>query len=277
MSAKSESKTKHSRRNEGGAAAPAAKRQKTTETTAETHRSVLLQAPPEILRKVYSFLSLKEALLLRQVHRQFNELRNVLYQYSIIMNEDALKRQGFIDDNTIDNYLHCQTEELCNLVDNERLRAVLRNESLPSDFARIYVRCLIGVSKTDNGQAVSILLEDERCNVDVHDLENCLKNDCTVMAEVLQQDERVKKDIQMCRTCSSNIGCYECTNAYKCAVDGEPRYCRECVLKDDRFCGQCNEYLCPGCHEEGDFERCEKCNAIVCIYGDCRRRVFSCV
>ena len=44
-------------------------------------------------------------------------------------------------------------------------------------------------------------------------LEKCLRKEFTAMAAVLQQDERVKKDIQMCRTCSNNIGCYYCTNA----------------------------------------------------------------
>ena len=69
------------------------------------------------------------------------------------MNEDALKRQGFIDDDTIDNYLMNQTQGLC---------------------------------------------KDGRCQVKVKHLEECLKKGLATMALVLQQDERVKKDIQMC-------------------------------------------------------------------------------
>jgi hypothetical protein len=74
------------------AALIAAKRQKTV-----PHPSLLLGAQPEILWKVYSFLSLKEALLLcHQTHRHhFNELSNDLYQYSLIMIEDTMKERKF--------------------------------------------------------------------------------------------------------------------------------------------------------------------------------------
>ena len=82
MSSKSEEKTKHS---EGGAATPAAKRQKTNAIVHhQSNRSLLLRAQPEILWKVYSFLALKEALILRQVHCKFNEESNDIYQYSVI-------------------------------------------------------------------------------------------------------------------------------------------------------------------------------------------------
>ena len=97
------------------------------------------------------------------------------------------------------------------------------------------------------------------------DLEECLRKGFTAMAAVLQQDERVKKDIQMCRTCSNNIGCYECTNCGRmCRWHEDPRYCRECVLKDDRFCKVCHDYLCPSCFERGLYSSCEKCGGIEC-------------
>jgi hypothetical protein len=53
------------------------------------HSLPLLCAQPEILRKVSSFLALKalkDALILRQVHRKVNEGSNDFFQYSFIMN-----------------------------------------------------------------------------------------------------------------------------------------------------------------------------------------------
>ena len=61
------------------------KRPKTNINTCTDDTPLLLETLPEILRKVYSFLSLKEALILRRTHRQFNEAANDLYQYSFIM------------------------------------------------------------------------------------------------------------------------------------------------------------------------------------------------
>ena len=247
----------------GGAPVPTDKRQKTNEP-ADTAHSLLLDIQPEILRKVCSFLRLKVALSLRQVHRKFNnELCTDLYQYSFIMYSDALKERGF-DKNYCANYLMNHTLGLCNLVDNENLQAVLRNETLPSGLARDFMHHLVKDSKTDNGQAVSILLQDGRCKVNTDHLEQCLRKGFTSMALALQQDERVKKDIQMCRTCSKHIGCYDCTNYDECVVGEEPRYCRECVLKDDSFCKECSDYLCPSCFERGLYSSCEKCGGIEC-------------
>lgn len=68
----------------------AAKRQKTG-----MPHSLLLDTQPEILRKVYSFSSLREVLPLCQVHRQFNEARNDIYQCSFITWKDTLLNRGF--------------------------------------------------------------------------------------------------------------------------------------------------------------------------------------
>ena len=132
MSSKGLAKAKELRKRggEGGAAAPAAKRQKIT-AVVQSNRSLLLNTQPEILRKVYSFLSLKEALPLCQVHRQFNEAPNDIYQYSFIMQEGTLKNLGF-DQNYCTQYLMNQSRVLANPIDIENLRAVLRNETLPS-------------------------------------------------------------------------------------------------------------------------------------------------
>lgn len=267
MSSQSGETKKKLRGEGGGADVPASKRQKTRES-ALPEGSLLLETQADILRKVYSFLALKEGLMLRQVHRQFNEARNDIFPYSFVMNKDALKRQGFADNNVIKEYMASQTQALCNLSDTENLRAVLRNETLSSDLVRDFIFNLIKHSKTDNGQAVSILLEDGRCKVCVSSLEECLRKGLTAMAAVLQRDDRVKNDITMCRTCSDNIGCYDCANGTECHIYDEENYakfCRECVLEDDRFCKRCNYYFCPVCHEDGVFTPCVNCDGLVCI------------
>jgi hypothetical protein len=103
------------------------------------HPSLLLKAQPEILWKAYSFLSLKEALLLCQTHRHhLNELSNDLHQYSFIMNEDTMKERGLVR-NTVDKYMFNQSRGLCNVADNDYLRAVLRNETLPYVVAENFI------------------------------------------------------------------------------------------------------------------------------------------
>lgn len=52
---------------------------------------------------------------------------------------------------------------------------------------------LIEYTQTDNDQAVFILIEDERCEINVDHFEECLSGGFTAMAAILQQDERVKK------------------------------------------------------------------------------------
>lgn len=248
------------------ATAPAAKRQTITASIVQSNRSLLLQSQPEILRNVYSFLKLKEALVLRQVHRQLNNASNDIFQYSVIMSYDAMKRQGFLD-GYICEYMNKQEKALCNLPDNQSLQAVLQNETLPSNLAKWFIYNMATNSTADNGQAVSILLQDERCIVGISFLDECLKGDFTAMAAVAQQDDRVKKNIEMCHTCSSNIGCYYCANRSECSIYDNikyPKFCRECVLEDDRFCEHCNDYLCPTCHEEGD-SCCESCDGIECL------------
>ena len=47
-------------------------------------------------------------------------------------------------------------------------------------------------------------------NVEVHVamLETVLRRDFTEMAEVLKENDKIKKDIRMCVSCSVNIGCH---------------------------------------------------------------------
>ena len=97
-------------------------------------------------------------------------------------------------------------------------------------------------STADNGEAVSNLLEDVRCNVDPTMLDMALRKDYAAMAEVLQQDEGVRSVIRVCATCSVNIGAYECFKGLlqcQLIVDPEqdalpvdikvPKYCRAFV------------------------------------------------
>ena len=162
MSSKRAEKEKVPRESEGAPvpAAAAAKRRKTMHDT-ETHISLLLETQPEILRKVYSFLRLKEALVLCRTHRQFNEARNDIFQYSLIM---------CYDDKSVTELVAYKEHErlLCNLPDCQNLRAVLRNDTLAPFFVAGFIDSVVEWSSTDNGQAVSILLEDERCKVDIH-------------------------------------------------------------------------------------------------------------
>jgi hypothetical protein len=116
------------------------------------------------------------------------------------MNDEGLKMLGFTDYDFIDEYMEKQKETLCNLFDNENLRAVLRNETLYSFLAEYFMYNLVDYSRTDNGQAVSIFLEDARCEVNICHLEVCLSEGLTTMAAVLEKDERVKKGITTCRT-----------------------------------------------------------------------------
>lgn len=127
-------------------------------------------------------------------------------------------------------------------------------------------------SATDNGQAVTILLEDGRCKVDINQLESLLRKDNrTAMAAVLREDEHIKESIKRCATCTMNIGCYECTHREDCvkSKSDEIRYCRECVMRDNRFCRDCKDYLCPACFEQGVFHSCEDCHKLECRFNGC--------
>lgn len=266
MSSKSVSKAKEPRDGNGAASsAPpssTAKRQKIVQASS---RSLLLESRPEILRKVYSFLTLKEALVLRRTHRRFNEASDDIFQYSVIMSRD-------IDPNCCFDYLNKQDRVFCNLSDNDNLRAVLRNETLGPGFVERLFRTFVHFSTTDNGQAISILLQDGRCDVShvsIFKLQTFLKKGFIAMARALQQDDRVKQMILFgqCSTCAANTGCYICTNKDdpQCInIEYQPLYCHSCVIEDNHFCSQCNGYICRACFEQGIYQRCEKCHRVAC-------------
>jgi hypothetical protein len=254
----------------GAAALIAAKRQKTV-----PHPSLLLEAQPEILWKIYFFLSLKEALLLCQTHRHhFNELSNDLYQYSFIMNEDTMKEQGLVR-NTVDKYMFNQSRGLCNLADNDYLRAVLRNETLPYVVAENFIFHLIYHYKTDNGQAASILIEDGRCHVEAYQLERSLEKDyCRGSGSAARRTRQARLAFK-CVACSDNIGCYYCANCDECDIrHDDVRFCRECI-EDNHFCKVCKDYVCPSCYAAEVLECCDQCGRMECHYHECKARVMN--
>lgn len=255
-------------RNESSALAPVAKRQK---NGTETQPSLLLEAQPEINRNVYSFLTLKEALILRCTHRQFsNTASQDIFQYSFIMNRKALTERGFAME--YQSYLEKQKSFICRLPDPENLRAYLRNETFENDEnLHLYFMCdLVKYSTVDNGEAASILLEDGRCIIDAGVYQYMLRKDFFGMAAVLREDDWVQAGLKICPTCDNNIGYYECINNEDCVNDCEEAYCRECVMGGNRFCKGCKHHFCRDCVEqEVPFSSCEKCHGIQCNIKDC--------
>lgn len=259
---------KQPRQDDGGASVPlpAAKRPKTNTD------SLLLRTESVILRKILSFLTLKEALPLRQVHRQWNQASSDIYRYSVI-------KRGMCNESiSKESYLFKQRRALCDINDAEKIRAVLRNETLEPDFVASFVHHVIKYASGDNGQAVSALLEDERCTVNIEQLHILLRERprCNTMIGALQQDDRVKKDIQMCATCSSNIGSHACANRDGCVTDDNLYFCRECVNEsDNRLCTFCEMFVCPDCYKQRNCNSCvnyedsERCNFLQCCHQDC--------
>jgi hypothetical protein len=114
MSSKSGGEKAKEPRDGGGARClqlTAKRHQKSTHAEEHQPTFLLLQAQPEILSKIYSFLTLREALVLRQTHRQCNETANDIFQYCFIMNEGVLKvRDGLTYITPIDIYVSCKAK-----------------------------------------------------------------------------------------------------------------------------------------------------------------------
>jgi hypothetical protein len=119
MSSLSAKKTKHlpsEGRWPGGASDQAAEDKEIGSTVPEC--SFLLSTQPDILRKDYSCLTVKEALVLHRTHRQYNEASNYypfLCSYNI-MNDAGLNMLGFTDYDFIDEYMEKQKEALLFLI-----------------------------------------------------------------------------------------------------------------------------------------------------------------
>jgi len=193
---------------------PAAKRSRTTpreSVPAEREPSYLLECRPEILRNVYSFLLLKEALELRRTCHQLHGDNVDAFQYSYLVHAETLNNHG-LPKSIISTYLMNQKRVQCNLANADQLRALLRNETLVPFALERFMTNLIHHSNTDNAEAVTVLLQDSRCRVFPSNLAGALIKDLRAMAEALRQDDRVKPYIQMCHEYAANIGRYSCAN-----------------------------------------------------------------
>ena len=163
--------------------------------------------------------------------------------------------------------------------------AILRNEATPSYHLRRFIWTLIKTTTFDNASAVAILMKDGRCEVDPFMMEQSLRRGYTNIAAELLKNDGIKSAAQLCATCNTNIGCFECFRDLDCARLPEPaegriwcswddlppkfrrpsKYCRACVMAANRFCRICNEYLCPDCLECRNFASCEACHSILCL------------
>ncbi len=232
-------------------------------------RSPLLECSSEIMRNVYSFLTLKDSLEVRRTCHELHDGNMDVFQYS------NLESFPIFPGIPKWKYQCTQRVVLCILDSADKLRKLLRNETICKIFLHEYLDSLVQYSKTDNAEAVSILLEHD---AGVWALEQALRRDFTEMAEVLQQVDSIKNDIHMCATCSINVGCYDCLNydASCCNEKTDASYCRACALADNKFCGWCNEYLCPHCFAAGEYHACERCNIINCYTDSCGAHILAC-
>jgi len=243
--------------------------------------SLLLDSYPDILENVYSFLTLKEALVLRRTCRQLNNDTDI-FRCSLIVDSNMVARIKFDQAHAYHvRYLDLQERALYNLTRTADLRALLRNETLPQSMIVDFLKNLIAKSTKDNGEAVSVLLQDDRVVVEPKMLDMALRKDYAAMAAALQQNEQVKASIRMCATCSVNIGAYECFKGLECmrlpnSGPGDsalpagfklPKYCRTCARTNHLFC-KCGEYLCQECLAGHHIECCD-CGNIACGRGEC--------
>lgn len=261
---------------------PLAKKQR----TAPAHKpSLLLDSYGDILENVYSFLALKEALVLRRVCRQLNNDTDI-FRCSIIVDSNMVSRMA-VPSSRHQRYLDRQERALCNLASAASLRALLANRTLPQDMIVNFLTKVTRKSLTDNGEAISVLLQDDRVLVEPAMLDKVLRRDFFAMAAALQQNEVVRAGIRMCDTCSVKVGAYQCLNGPKCACfakkDKEeatgdaniplpPKYCCACMraktTTNHQFC-ECGEYLCQDCVGAGNFSSCDACEEVACSREKC--------
>jgi hypothetical protein len=260
---------------------PAAKKQCTTYSC---NPSPFLKCHSDILQNVYSFLTLKEAVVLRRTCHDLHQDCN-MFCFSIIDGSiHPITRPGGFCTNK-------QELALYNLKSAANVRALFRNETLPAHIVKDYIQNLIFWSTTDNGEAVSVALQDGRCLVEPSMLDKALRKDYTAMAAALQQDETVRAAIQMCCTCHARIGIYTCFKFKHCknlspqAKLGDsnlPKYCKGCTLASNMLFCKCGEAVCrnkcsvtvPSCVEclamtcgqaECILEECDECGEFLCL------------
>lgn len=245
------------------------------------HSSLLLQYP-EILRRVYSFLLLQDALQIRCTCHELHEYNNTdVFRYSCIMerSRSLQKREG--TSNEASKYMEIQAYVLCNLDSIDALHALLQNETF-KNIAGQFLRLLVTKSKRDNGDAVSILLDSSQCTVESDLLDIVLRKGFSAMAEAFLQNDVINSAIQMCADCSNNIGCYYCEMGTRCCSrkcleqDDPPiKYCRSCAV--ERYsCKTCSVVICEFCQDILDFHPCNKCRALMCFDIGCRCYLQEC-
>lgn len=236
---------------------------------------LLLDFGPEIMRNILSFLKLKDGLEVPRTCRRLHneETSNNVFRYCYIQDPGVC----------VYKYIRNQYRILCNPISLDNLHSVLRNETLPADVSECFVQSMAEHSTTDNAQAMEILLQDSRCEVSINDLDKLLKKDYTNMAAVLQEHKDVKEHVRICGLCKANVGCYDCANdeeeafvAHQCVMGASnTRYCRQCVLNDNRFC-RCMYYLCQECHLQENYVSCVECDQITCFHYDCSDWYIEC-
>lgn len=246
---------------------PVAKKQRTAPAQ---EPSLFLETNADILGNVYSFLTLKKAVVLRRTCQQLNN-DSTIFRYSHIVSYSTTNTRRLLE-------LKRQERAMCNIGNASHLRALLANKTLPVKTIEGFVKKLIQKSRTDNGEAVSVLLQDERCRVQPKLLDMALRKDFASMAAALQQNDEVRASIRMCTTCSVNIGAYECFKRSNCKLkpkqrgDKPPKYCRACALANHTFCA-CGEVYCNDCRvgvgRIGSPDSCSFCRKTLCGRGKC--------
>jgi len=237
------------------------------------------------LQYMRSFLTLQDALVLRSTCRQLYNDGYDAYRYCSLLTYEPLAKNGFTGGTCSWQFLKSQDHVLTRFQHDDKLRAILKNDYIPTYHLRRFIWAQVKTATTDNPSTINILLKDGRCDVDTFVLDQALRRNLTNMANALQQDERVKSGIQMCAACHVNVGCFECFRDLDCASLPEPtngriwcswdelppkfrqpkKYCRTCVVKDNQFCKVCSEYLCRVCRKTRNHESCERCHGILCL------------
>lgn len=110
--------------------------------------------------------------------------------------------QGFF------SYLYEQSGILCNPVSLDNLRAVLCNENASDHIIGELLQEFVERSKTDNGQAITILLQDRRAVVKGHFLQKPLRKSFPAMVAALLGSDAIKKSAQQCAACSTRDQCW---------------------------------------------------------------------
>lgn len=199
-----------------------------------------------------------------------------IFRYSVVVDATTVSRTITNNVNAYRSwYLERQELAMCNLPASA-LRSLLKNKTLPESLITCFLKKLIEKSTKDNGEAVSVLLQDDRVRVEPNMLDLALRKDFTSMAAALQQDEGVRASIRMCSTCSIKIGAYECFRGLRCLQLARPspgqtvpKFCRDCAKTNGLFC-KCGEALCRKCESlVGVLIQFCDCGNLICGRGEC--------